>query len=270
MKCYLSIALAVFILALPWLTLFSGCSAPSPDSEAKAAIIDQLTVLQPNQVFIDQVTADLEAYGLKVDVYQGKEVSVKFYRELPQYGYKLIIFRAHSGMMQQREGTPMGALEATYLLTGEAYTEMKYVREQLTYQVLAARVMVGCPLVFAINPIFLLNSMEGRFDNTAIIMMGCSCTYLNDMTHVFILKGASTYLGWDASVGLDYVDQATANLITNLCDKGMTIEQAVDRTMAEVGPDPDYGAYLKYYPTESGNKTITELIGKSNHGKLQR
>ena len=176
MKRYLSIALAVFILGLPWLTLFSGCSAPSPDSEARAAIVDQLTVLQPNQVFIDQVTAGLEAYGFKVDVYQGKEVSVKFYRELPQYGYKLIIFRAHSGMMQQREGAPMGALEATYLLTGEAYTKMKYVREQLTYQVLAARVMEGYPLVFAINPIFLLNSMEGRFDNTAIIMMGCSGT----------------------------------------------------------------------------------------------
>ena len=125
-------------------------------------------------------------------------------------------------------------------------------------------------MVFAINPIFLLNSMEGRFDNTAIIMMGCSTTHLNDLTNVFILKGASTYLGWDASVGLDYVDQVTANLITNLCDKGMTIEQAVDRTMAQVGPDPDYGACLQYYPTESGNKTITELVGKSNHGKLQR
>ena len=90
------------------------------------------------------------------------------------------------------------------------------------------------------------------------------------MTNFFILKGASAYLGWDSSFGLDYVDQATANLITNLCDKGMTIEQAVDRTMDEVGPDPDYGAYLEYYPIESGNKTITELIGKSNHGKLQR
>ncbi|GAH39867.1 unnamed protein product, partial [marine sediment metagenome] len=40
MKQYLSIALAVVILVLPGLTLFGGCSTPSPELEAKAAIID--------------------------------------------------------------------------------------------------------------------------------------------------------------------------------------------------------------------------------------
>jgi len=33
--------------------------------------------------------------------------------------------------------------------------------------------------------------------------------------------------------------------------------------MEEKGPDPEWGAVLKYYPAESGNKTIAELIGKN-------
>jgi hypothetical protein len=54
-------------------------------------------------------------------------------------------------------------------------------------------------------------------------MMGCSCIYLEDMAAAFTLKGAATYLGWDGSVGLGFVDRATADLITNLCAKRMTV-----------------------------------------------
>ncbi len=263
MKRYLSIALVV-ILTLPGLTLFIGCSPPSSGSETRAAIVDQLSILEPNQTFIGEVTADLEAYGFKVDVYQGKEISVKFYSELPQYSYKLIIFRAHSGLMQHGEGSQVVVKEATYLLTGEAYRKTKYVREQLTDQMLGVEMTKDYPSVFAINSKFLLSSLRGRFDNTVIIMMGCSGTCLGDMATAFIVKGASTYLGWDAAVGLDYVDEAATNLITNLCDKGMTIEQAVVKTMVEMGPDPDYHACLKYYPAKSGSYTINELISEDN------
>ena len=245
-------------LALPGLTL-SACSAPSPDSGARAAIVDQLYILQPNQAFIDQATAELEAFGFEVDVYQGEEVSVKLYRELPQYGYKLIIFRAHSGLMQRGEDSQLEVKRATYLFTAEAYKQTKYVREQLDDQILPAEMVEDFPLVFAVNSKFVLESMEGRFEDTVIIMMGCSTTYLDDMATAFILRGASSYLGWDGSVGLDYVDRATANLIINLCDKEMTIEQAV----AEIGPDPDWGAGLRYYPAESGSQTLTELVAKT-------
>lgn len=248
-------------LTLPGLTL-SACSAPGPGAEPRAVIVDQLSLLDPNQAFIDQVTAELEAYGFEVDVYQGKEVGVKFYRELPKYGYKLIIFRAHSGLMEHKEDSHVVRKETTYLFTGEAYEKTKYVREQLTDQMLKAEMVEDSPLVFAINSKFVMESMDGRFQDTVIIMMGCSCIYLGDMATAFILKGASTYLGWDATVGLGYVDQATANLITNLCDKEMAIEQAVAETMAEIGRDPEYHACLKYYPAQSGSQTIRELISR--------
>jgi len=259
-KRYLAIALAVCTLALPGL-VSAGCPPPHPDSGLKAAIVDQLAILEPNQEFIDQATAELEASGFDVDIYSGEEVSVNLYRQLPQYGYELIIFRAHAGLLKAEEGSEVvGIKRATYLFTAEEYRQTRYVREQLDDQILPAEMVADFPLVFAVNSRFVLESMPGSFDDTVIIMMGCSCLYLEDMAAAFTLKGASTYLGWDGSVDLGYVDQAAAGLITSLCTGGMTVGEAV----AEIAPDPVWGAGLKFYPQESGGKTIGELIGVGN------
>lgn len=259
MKRYLFISLAMLILVVPGL-ISCGSSAANPNSELKAAIIDQLYLLEPNQAFISQTKEILDSYGFKVDVWQGEDVTVNFYRELPQYGYKLIVFRAHSGILYYMEGSQVIPRGTTYLFTGEAYTTTKYVTEQLTERVQNAQMTEDYPLVFAVNSEFITDSMKGEFDNTAIIMMGCSGTHLADMATAFVNKGASTYLGWDVSVDLDYVDDAAVNLIGNLCVQDMTVGQAVVRTMDEMGTDPYYYARLKYYPAESWSQTISELI----------
>ena len=259
-KRYLFILLALLVLVVPGLTSCGGYSAASSDSEAKAAIIDQLYCLDPNQALINETTDILEAYGFEVDVWQGEEVTVNLYRELPKYGYKLIIFRAHSGIMYYLGEGQVITKETTYLFTGEAYTTTDHIKEQLAERVQNAQMTEDYPLVFAINSRFIAASMDGRFDNTAIIMTGCSTTYLDDMAAAFTAKGASVYLGWNVSVGLDYVDGAALNLIDNLCIKDMTIESAVKQTMAEAGVDPYYLACLNYYPPENGNQTIKELI----------
>jgi hypothetical protein len=90
--------------------------------------------------------------------------------------------------------------------------------------------------------------------------MGCSCLYLEDLAEAFINKGASAYLAWVATVDLDYVDDATLSLVENLCSRELTVRKAVAETMAEKGPDPHYGAVLKYYPAGSGDKVVMELI----------
>jgi len=249
-------------LALIGLVLFIGCSPSANQGEPglKAAIVDQLYILEPNQDFIDQAKTYLQASGFDVDIYQGKQVSVSFYRQLPKHRYKLIIFRAHSGLMQRQEDSQAVVKEETYLFTGETYKTTKYVREQLTDQILPAKMVEDYPSVFAINSKFLLASMSGRFEDTAIIMMGCGTTYLSDMAGVFVLKGASTYIGWDSGVGIGYVDEATLLLVKNLCIEGLTVEEAIAETIAQEGADPSTGARLKYYPPESGDQTIKELI----------
>jgi hypothetical protein len=141
---------------------------------------------------------------------------------------------------------------------------MKYTRERLEDEIAPARVRQDYPYVFAIGSKFITNSTKGNLDNAVVIVDGCSCLYDDDLAQAFVDKGASSYLAWDATVDLDYVDEATISLIENLCSEKITIGEAVDLTMAQKGPDPKYGAVLKYYPQETANKTLKQLIQPSS------
>jgi len=254
---WLGIALA--IVAVVAFVRSSGTSEPAGTShpdQLKAAIVDQLYVLQPNEDFIQQITQQLEDYGFEVDLYQGEEITVDLYRRLPGYGHELIIFRAHSGLL----GSEGEIIERTCLFTNEPYSETKHIAEQLSDQLAMARIDEHHPWVFAIGGEFVTESMQGEFDNTVVIMMGCSCLYLDDLAQAFVEKGASAYLGWDVAVDLSYVDDAAISLVENLCGEKLTVREAVAETMAEKGPDPHHGAELKYYPTGSGDKVVGELI----------
>lgn len=237
-----------------------GQPSPENNGEPRAAIIDQLYSMQPNQGFINGTVEILEAYGLEVDLYQGDEVTVNLYRNLPSSGYEVIIFRAHAGLLSHEEESEVVVREATCIFTNEPYSKTKHVSEQLNGELARARVAEGYPTVFAIGARFTKHSMDGEFDNTVIIMMGCNCLHFTDLALAFYEKGASSYLGWDGLVGLDYVDDATITLLEKLLSEELTIQEAVDETMAEEGPDPNYGAVLKYYPTESANQSVTELL----------
>lgn len=253
LACLLSLTLLITTLLLPL-----ACSEATsiPAGPPKAAIIDQLYSLQPNEAFISEVTRELEDYGFAVDLFQGDEVTVELHKGLPSYGYKLIIFRAHSGLLGSKEEI----IERTCLFTNEPYSQTKHVAEQLSDQLAMARIDEHHPWVFGIGDKFVTQSMEGKFNNTVVIMMGCSCLYLDDLAQAFIDKGASAYLAWDATVALDYVDEATPYLLRQLCLEKVSIKKAVASTMNAVGPDPQYKAVLGYFPPSSGGKTLEELI----------
>ena len=224
--------------------------------ELKAAIVDQLVILQQNEEFITKTTHALEDHGFTVDVYEGDAVTVDLYKNLPTYGYKLIIFRAHSGLL----GVDPRIINRTWLFTAEEYSKTSYVAEQLTDQLTYAGTDYDDSWLFAVSAKFITQSMKDEFDNTVIIMMGCDAFHFTDMAEAFIEKGASTYIGWDFSVLLDYVDRATPLLVEKLCNEKLTIKEAVTRTMQEVKPDPRHGSVLHYFPTDTGDKTIDQLI----------
>ena len=260
MKRFLFIALAVLILITPTLASCRHQSTESHSPQVKAAIVDQLHLLEPNDIFIEKTTEILESYGFKVDLWQGEEITVEFYRELPKRDYKLIILRVHTGLLLALVHAQIVPSSTTYLFTGESYTTTKYVSEQLTERVSNALMTTEYPLVFAVNSEFILNDMKEDFDDTVIIAMGCESYYFDDMADAFIQKGASAYIGWSSVVSLEYTDIATLDLINNLYAQNMTVKQGIDKTMAELGLDPYFHAYLKHYPAESGTQTIRELI----------
>ncbi len=232
-----------------------GQPYPNNGGGLKAAIVDQLSSLQENEAFVANVTSQLEEYGFEVDRYQRDEITVDLYRQLPTHGYKLIIFRAHSGLLSEDEEV----IVKTVLFTNEDYSQSKYLAEQLGDRLVMARVGEGYPMVFGIPPKFIRESMQGRFDDAVVIMMGCSGLFLRDLAEAFVDKGASVYVAWNGSVELYYVDEATPYLMRQLCSGNLTIEEAVDSTMEIVGPDPKHRAGLKYYPSGSGDRKLEEL-----------
>ncbi|MFC1903017.1 hypothetical protein ACFLX4_03010 [Chloroflexota bacterium] len=254
----IAIALLVSASTLLGQVAFLSCSQidDRDPSNPRAAIINQLSIRYPNQAFIEEITQYLEDCGYAVDTFQGEAVTVDLYRKLPQRQYKLILFRVHSGLL----GVDPKVTEKTWLFTAEPYSELKYVTEQLTDQITYAKTREEYPWLFAVSAKFITDSLDGEFDNTVIIMMGCDGLNFDDLAQAFVDRGASAYVAWDSSVGINYVDGATTALIEQLCSKELTLRAAVTETMKEKGPDPKYGAALKYYPPASAEKTLKQLI----------
>jgi hypothetical protein len=228
----------------------------------KAAIVDQLYTLVANQDLIDKATGILESSGFQVDHYQGDALTVDFYRRLSTLGYKLIIFRSHSGIQTGSLHLAGGekTVQRTYLFTNELYSENAQVVDQLSNRLAKVRVDDKHPWVFGIVADFVRRSMQGNFDRTFIIMNGCSTLRIDDLAKSFVEKGAVSCLGWDASVGLDYVDNVTIPLLERLFFHEVSIEAAVRDTMQVQTDDPQFEAKLRYYPDPSGTKTLTELL----------
>jgi hypothetical protein len=246
----------IFLASLVLLTALCGCTSPRPPEKGnKAAIIDQLSLFDPNPSFIQKTVIALQNQGLTVDYFQGKEISLDLYRNLPAGGYRLIVFRAHSGLL----GNGRKSDQHTCLFTNQIYNRMSEIREQLANRVVKSAVD-DKPPVFGINADFISGSLRSEFHHTAIVMMGCSSLDSEDMARAFVQKGASIYTGWDESVGLGYVEVATLTLLAKLFNTEVPVETAVRETMQEKGPDSQSGSELKYYPEICGTKTLSGLI----------
>lgn len=255
--------LALLALAGLMLPGLMSCRPTTPEavssSQPRAAIVDQLYLLSPNPAFIEKATSQLEAYGFSVDVWQGGQVTVDFYREMASYGYHLIILRAHGGIMLRVSEKGAAVQEETFLFTGETYQAGSHPIEQLSDRVQKALMTPDYPLVFAVTPGFIRKEFNGSFENTVVINMGCSSGYIDDLARAFVEKGASAYLGWNATVTLNYVDEATLILLDKLVTDEKVAE-AAGQTMAIADRDPYYQARLTLYPQGAADKNLAELL----------
>lgn len=217
----------------------------NPNPKLKAAMVDQLSLTAPNETFAQTAAAILTEANYTVDYFSGEKVTVEFYRNLPTYGYKIIIFRVHS---------TTGGYPVVAFFTCELYSRSKYVSEQLSDKLHSiAYSYSDAQAYFGILPSFVESSMNGKFQNTIIIMMGCEGIKNTKMAEAFVGKGAKAYVGWNGSVSSSHTDQATTQLLKHLVTEGQTISQAVENTAREVGPDEVYKSILKYYPLAWGN-----------------
>lgn len=253
------VAVAIFLTVILSIVAFSAyfgytILSPSTDfsstAKLKAAIVDEVSLGFPNQTFVQAATDILEHANCSIDYYSGERVTVDLFRNLPTFGYSLIILRVHSGIN--------GTQPPMFLATSEAASHTKYTYEQLTGQICGALLTSdNRTTFFAICPSFVKSSMKGSFKNTVIIMMGCGGLCYTDMAEAFRERGAETYISWTGSVSLSYSDQATILLLQHLATEHQTIEQACMKTVGGVRVDPVYpDTLLGYYPVGSGSYTI--------------
>lgn len=238
--------LALLVLALGAISCSTGRATPAatPEPERrKAALVDQIALTDPNPEFTDQALAYLGEAGFSTDVYEGEEITVEFFRTLPAQGYQLILFRSHSTNVIN-ENIPGGPV---FLFTSELYDKNKYVKEQLANHIGRARILYdNSPLYFAIVSGFVRYEMTGRFDDTLIIIGGCQSLGTPDLAQAFIERGASAVVGWNDWVDMSHNDKAILHLLRGLTTERLTLEQAVRKTMNEIGSAPAYDSVLTY------------------------
>jgi hypothetical protein len=267
---------AIVILAcfLAYASLHQSNRKPSnqnhPTLPPKAAIVDQLSFRNEtkNPAFKNSCTNILETAGFNVTYYPGENVTVDFYKNLAWQHYGLIVLRVHSAIIDN--GTELG------LFTSELFNKSKYNTSSAPYyeDVLKKRLVEAYFTeqeheqginYFAIAPGFIETYATFHntvINNTVIIMMGCDGLKYNTTAEAFINRGAKVCIGWDGPVSTTHTDNATTCLLQHLA-QGNTVEEAVNKTMNEVGPDA-YNNSLKYYPQTAGSYTIQYTLGISS------
>lgn len=205
--------------------------------QLKAALIDALYATEPNHLFTDTLVETLHNEGFTIDIYQGETVTVDLLKNLPS-GYKLLILRMHSALDKNNE---------LYLFTGEPYIKEKYTGEQYFRLVKEAYATNESQSVFAINWGFVKRCMTTKFNEALVIAMGCHAARDPTIYNEFFNRGATAYVGWDGDVTLFHSDKATLHLIQTLYTEELTLEQAIEKTTEQIGPDPSYDSMLKCY-----------------------
>ncbi|MGC8961489.1 MAG: hypothetical protein ACP5K1_03475 [Candidatus Bathyarchaeia archaeon] len=217
----------------------------------KAAIIDQLGLRNPNQAFINEAELILGRAGLQVDVYPPEAVTVSLYKTISAKGYRLIVFRIHMGVNDEALDKPVG------LSTTEPYIQFNHQVEQLGDWAASAEAYGTSEVLFAVSPKFIKEATVIDYPGTIIILSGCFGLYSEALPKAFLDRGASIILGWDGLVDVSYVDKATLSLLRALCLERLSVKNAVEEVMREIGPDPTHGSRLGYYPLATGDYKLT-------------
>jgi hypothetical protein len=137
------------------------------------------------------------------------------------------------------------------LFTSEPYDGAAYLDDQKALRLFPV-VYGGDPMsdtYFAVASGFVESDMRGQFDGTTIILMGCSSLASEKTAAALVDRGAGAVIGWSDTVSPEHTDAATERLLQHLLKDHLSAAEAVEKTMAEVGPDPSFGAVMRSYPS---------------------
>lgn len=232
------IVVLLCVLTLLYSRWFSSINQPqSTDglsvNVSRVAIVDAIGVTKPNPEFLKSVKEVLEKTGLKVDVYEGKNVTIDLLRNIGGYG--LIILRVHSAIDPK-----YGFL---YLFSAEEFDETEYedkFSEEKRFGAIREGVTFENERYFALRADLLGYLRPDGLNGSTIILMGCNGTGSKHALNRLFERGVKSVIAWDGYVDLEYTDKITLNLIKVVYEGGLKFSDAVKKIMEENGPDPIY------------------------------
>ena len=206
----------------------------------KAVIIDGLSEDAPNPSLINELYSLLKSSGYEVTVFNGSKVNVEIFKNLPNMGFTLVIMRLHGGRIQQPIGLFIGSG-----IFAEPFSEGRYEYEYYSGYFLKGVAYIGGREYFVITPAYVSEKFQGKFPDSIIIVLSCYSMWDQVLASSFIEKGASAFIGIDHKADVKYLDKVGLELVKHI-SRGLSIEEAISKTMEEIGPDPSTGAKLLY------------------------
>ena len=222
---------------------------PRSGGSLEAAIVDQLSIEANlvNNAFVEECTSLINAHGFDVKYYEGETVTIDFYRNLPSKSSKILVLRAHSSLR--------GDTTSVDLFTSEPFSQARaedaYFEYVINDHISKAVFDVRPPpnnTFFAIGPSFVTDVMQGEFDDSLIILMGCVSLNQTTMAEALVNKGARVVIGWTKKVDLSDTDASTLQLLNYLlAEDPYTVRGAVEKVNSIVH---SYNSTLDFYPKD--------------------
>jgi len=190
--------------------------------------------------------------GYDVDLYTTEDITIDFYKELPEMDYEFILFRTHSLAIY-------GKNPSEWIFSGEKYSNKVHISETL-----AGQLSPGVPFIvtedqtitysealserhFMIGPKFIDESMVGQFPGSVIILGGCETMPHELLAEALVKRGASSVIGWNELINSSKNDRVMTSLLQEMLVNGLTIDEAIDLTMEDIKKDKKSSLRLKHY-----------------------
>jgi hypothetical protein len=269
------IAVAIIIAFAFSISIENFSNVEKQNRVPKAVIIDQLYRDVPNKYFHTTAIDHLKNLGYVVDLYTTENATVDLFRNLPSMNYDFIVYRGHALHAAEEDDSVM-------FFTGENYTENKYVQEQLFGQIkkgtpLLERTfsideknntgwvyvngsknikMISSPVqisdkggkeYFLFSPKSVNDLMKGKFNDSIILLGGCSTLKNNSMAKVLVERGASKVVGWTDLVSSSDNDSAMLQILKIMDEEKLSISEATNKVKATFNYNPKYTAKLEIF-----------------------
>ena len=257
LKVIIPIILVIFCICLITIFVFFRGSPEIP----KAIILDNLHLdeLSPSGEtipFVNETRKLLEGVGVAVEYVGVEDVTLEVYQNLAKYN--LVILRVHSGILVEDDDEKIVCFFSSEELSKQKFRKYNDWFEKKYLANATLELPNGTKKSFiGVKPNFIKNCLNGEFQDSIIIAMGCNSLESYSMARAFVDdRKALVYIGWTHGVTVNHTDSATLRLLKSFFEKNETIKEAIN----EASADPKTGARLTYYPYDTGNLCPKEII----------